>query len=71
MERKPRREFKLEDVTVNDARLLLRAKALPEKTWFCYGKAWYKLDALELVDDDLRPTHLGLAVANKVIGDVT
>ena len=65
-----KREFRLEDVTVNDARMLLRAAATPDKTWFCYGKAFYKLDQLELIDEDLRPTYLGKAVANKIMGDL-
>lgn len=70
MDKKRRREYTLNDVTVNDARMLLRAAAMPEKTWFCFGVAFYKLDQLELIDEDLRPTYLGKAVANKIMGDL-
>ena len=62
-------EFTLNDVTRNDAIMLQRAAGLAEKTWFCFGKAWYKLDILELVDDDLKPTPLGVAVARKILED--
>jgi hypothetical protein len=63
----PKREYSLYDVTRNDALLIQSAASLPEKTWFCYGHAWYKLSQLEMIDDDLRPTPFGLEVARKVL----
>ena len=64
---KARVEYQLSDVTRNDAMLLKAAAGVADKAWFCYGKAWYKLSALELVDDDMRPTPFGIAVAQKVL----
>jgi len=66
MERK-KIEYKFTDITRNDALMLQAAAGTPEKHWFCFGKSWYKMAALELVDDDLRPTHLGMAVARKIL----
>lgn len=60
-------EYTLTDVTRNDALMLQRAATALEKSWFCFGRAWYKLDILELIDEDLKPTPLGLDVARKVL----
>ncbi len=69
MAQKDKHEFKLEDVTLNDARMIMRAASLDEKSWFCYGRAWFKLYILELIDEDTRPTPLGKAVANHLLGE--
>lgn len=63
---KPRRIYTLDEVTLNDVRMLSHAASLTDKSWYCYGTAWYKLDQLELIDDDLKPTPLGMAVADHV-----
>lgn len=60
-------EYTLHDVTRNDAIMIQKAASQIEKSWFCFGRAWYKLDILELIDEDLKPTPLGLAVARKVL----
>lgn len=60
-------EYTLHDVTRNDAIMIQKAASCLEKSWFCFGRAWYKLDILELIDEDLKPTPLGLAVARKVL----
>jgi len=54
-----RREYRLEDVTPNDLRMLAAAASMPEKSWYCFGSAWYKLFELELIDDENRTTELG------------
>ena len=64
---KRRREYTLNDVTRNDAMILQSAAGTPDKSWYCYGIAWYKLEQLELVDEDMRPTPLGIAVARKIL----
>jgi hypothetical protein len=66
IERK-RVEYSLADVTRHDALQLQAAAGTADKVWYCFGKSWYKMDALELVDDDLKPTVLGLAVARKIL----
>lgn len=60
-------EYTLNDVTRNDAMMLQEAASTGDKTWYCYGRAWYKLDALELIDEDLRPTPLGMALARRIL----
>jgi len=60
-------EYTFNDLTKNDALMLQAAASVVEKSWYCFGKAWYKLAALELVDDELRPTPLGAAVARKIL----
>jgi hypothetical protein len=60
-------EYVLDDVTRNDAMMIHEAAGAGDKAWYCFGRAWYKLDALELIDEDLRPTPLGIAVARKVL----
>lgn len=65
-----RREYTLNDVTRKEAIMLQSANSLSEKAWYCYGVAWYKLDRLELIDEDLRPTPLGLAVARKILEEL-
>lgn len=62
-----RRVYTILDVTRHDALILQSAAGHPDKSWYCYGVAWYKLDQLELVDEDLRPTPLGLSVARKIL----
>jgi hypothetical protein len=62
-----KKEYTLYDVTRRDAMMLVAAASLSEKTWYCYGSAWYRLSELELIDDDMKPTAFGIAVASKVL----
>lgn len=60
MKRK-KREYTFADVKENDVINLSHAMSLDEKTFYCWGMAWYKLHALGLIDDDTRPTRLARA----------
>lgn len=55
-------EYTLDDVTSSDIRMLGHAAGLPEKSWYCFGRAGYKLYQLGLIDEENRTTELGLAL---------
>lgn len=57
--RKRRQKYTLKDLKQHDINLLASAAAVPEKTWFSFGMAYYKLRDLNLVDDETRVTYHG------------
>lgn len=54
--------YKLTDLNHEDLRLLINAKSLQPKHFFCYGNSWYKLYSLELIDEDTRVTPNGSSI---------
>jgi len=63
---KKRKKWKLSDITAKDVELLQQAAHLPEKTWFCFGWAYYKLFDLHLVDEDTFITPYGVQFVHAV-----
>lgn len=63
---KKRKAWKLSDITAKDVELLQAAAHLPEKTWFCFGWAFYKLYDLNLVDEDTFITAYGLEFVHAI-----
>jgi hypothetical protein len=61
-----RKKWKLDDLTHRDVELLSMAASMKEKTFFCFGKAWYKLFDLNLVDEDTFVTSFGRDVLKMV-----
>lgn len=60
LKKKPKRVYKLEDINKYDISLLRQAANMPKGDFFCFGMAWYKLLALNLVDEETNVTHEGL-----------
>jgi hypothetical protein len=58
--RKFKRVYKLYDLTSEDISLLIAAANVPPEAMFCFGLAWYKLKALNLIDEDTKVTHDGI-----------
>ena len=54
-----RKAWTPKDLKANDLDLLSIACHLVEDSFLCFGSAWTKLRALELIDDDSKPTKLG------------
>lgn len=57
--KKKRKVYKIEDLTEADINMLAQAYSIPQDHFMCFGKYYYKLRALELVDDELQITHQG------------
>lgn len=53
------KKYTLEDLTLNDIEMLSLAAHLPPKTWFCFGKTFFKLNDLGLVDNENAVTYQG------------
>jgi hypothetical protein len=58
--KKPKRVYKMEELTKSDIELLIQAASTPPEYFFCFGMAWYKLFALGLIDEDTRVTQDGI-----------
>lgn len=54
-----RKKWKLDDLTNRDVELLSMAASLTDKTFFCFGKCYFKLFDLCLVDEDTFVTQFG------------
>lgn len=59
-------KYILQDLKESDIAMLAQAAHLPEKTWFCFGASYFKLRALELVDNELRVTYTGKQLLAKL-----
>lgn len=58
--KKKKRTYKLEDLRKSDIDLLIAAASVPPEAFFCFGKAWEKLYALRLIDEDTKITNEGV-----------
>jgi hypothetical protein len=61
--KKAHKVWKLEDLRPRDMELLSEAAARPDRTFFCFGLAWYKLFDLNLIDEDMCVTPYGKGIA--------
>lgn len=61
-------KYTLEDLNSNDMEILSLAAHAPEKTWFCFGKCFYKLYDLGLVDNDNAVTFYGKQIVKGIQG---
>lgn len=62
-------EYKFEDITDTDFALLRKAYFLQDPAQFlCYGKHFYKLKALNLIDDENQLTFKGKGFVKYILG---
>jgi hypothetical protein len=63
--KRKRKEYTLADVNKFDVSMLSHAMSLEEKTFYCFGPAWFKLYSLGLIDEDTRLTTYGKALVHE------